>query len=96
MPDRKKMFNDASKAAGGAFSVFSGIKEEIGAIVKGRVDEILSTLHLVRREEFEIISEIASRTRSAQEKLEEQVEQLEKRLNQLEGRSDHNDSSTSN
>lgn len=84
MPDPKKMFGDASKAAGSAFSVFSGIKEEIAGIVKGRVDEVLSTLHLVRREEFDIITEIASRTRSAQEKLEEQVEKLEERLAALE------------
>lgn len=84
MPDPKKMFGDASKAAGSAFSVFGGIKEEISGIVKGRVDEVLSTLHLVRREEFDIITEIASRTRSAQEKLEDQVEKLEERLAALE------------
>lgn len=90
MADRKKMFGDASRAAGGAFSIFSGIKEEVGAIVKGRVDEILSTLHLVRREEFEIITEIASRTRTAQEKLEEQVEKLEARLAQLEQKKHQN------
>ncbi|CAI3949151.1 Ubiquinone biosynthesis accessory factor UbiK (UbiK) (PUBMED:28559279) [Commensalibacter communis] len=86
MSDPKKIFGDASKAAGSAFSVFGGIKEEISGIVKGRVDEILSTLHLVRREEFEIMTEIASRTRSAQEKLEEQVQALEERLVKLENK----------
>ncbi|CAI3950859.1 Ubiquinone biosynthesis accessory factor UbiK (UbiK) (PUBMED:28559279) [Commensalibacter communis] len=86
MSDPKKIFGDASKAAGSAFSVFGGIKEEISGIVKGRVDEILSTLHLVRREEFEIMTEIASRTRSAQEKLEEQVQVLEERLAKLENK----------
>ncbi|CAI3955811.1 Ubiquinone biosynthesis accessory factor UbiK (UbiK) (PUBMED:28559279) [Commensalibacter communis] len=86
MSDPKKIFGDASKAAGSAFSVFGGIKEEISGIVKGRVDEILSTLHLVRREEFEIMTEIASRTRSAQEKLEEQVQALEERLAKLENK----------
>lgn len=86
MPDPKKMFGDASKAAGSAFSIFGGIKEEISGIVKGRVDEVLSSLHLVRREEFDIITEIASRTRSAQEKLEEQVEKLEERISRLESK----------
>ncbi|MDI2112558.1 accessory factor UbiK family protein [Commensalibacter nepenthis] len=86
MSDPKKIFGDASKAAGSAFSVFGGIKEEISGIVKGRVDEILSTLHLVRREEFEIMTEIASRTRSAQEQLEEQVAKLEERLAELENK----------
>ncbi|CAI3952509.1 MULTISPECIES: accessory factor UbiK family protein [Commensalibacter] len=86
MPDPKKIFGDASKATGSAFSVLGGIKEEISGIVKGRVDEVLSSLHLVRREEFDIVTEIASRTRSAQEKLEEQVENLEKRIARLESK----------
>ncbi|CAK7192475.1 Ubiquinone biosynthesis accessory factor UbiK [Commensalibacter sp. Nvir] len=84
MPDRHKIFEDASKTAGSAFSVLNGIKEEIASVIRGRVDEILSTLHLVRREEFDIVSEMSSRTRSAQEKLEEHVKKLEERLSQLE------------
>lgn len=89
MPNPKKIFDDASHASGSMFSVLNGIKEEIGSIVKSRVDEILSTLQLVRHDEFEIITEIASRTRAAQEKLEAQVKQLEERIAKLE--SDRND-----
>lgn len=84
MPDPRKIFNDASNASGSLFSVLSGVKEEIASIVKGRVDEVLSTLHLVRREEFEIVTEIASRSRTAQEKMEERIQQLEERIAKLE------------
>ena len=84
MPNPKKIFDDASHASGSVFSVFSGIKEEIAAIVKGRVDEVLSTFQLVRRDEFEIVTEIASRTRAAQEKLEEHVKKLEEKIAELE------------
>lgn len=86
MPDPRKIFSDASNASGSLFSVFNGVKEEVAAIVKGRVDEILSTLHLVRRDEFEIVTEIASRSRAAQEKLEERLQQLEERLAKLENK----------
>ncbi|MCT6879643.1 MAG: accessory factor UbiK family protein [Commensalibacter sp.] len=86
MPNRQKMFSDVSNAAGSAFSVFSGVREEIASIVKGRVDEVLSTLHVVRMEEFEIVSEIASRTRAAQETLEQKVAELEKRIAELESK----------
>lgn len=86
MPNPKKILDDAAHASGSVFSVLSGIKEEISSIVKGRVDEVLSTLQLVRRDEFEIVTEIASRTRAAQEKLEEQIKQLEARVTELENK----------
>ncbi len=84
MPNPKKILDDASNVSGSMFSIFSGIKEEITSIVKGRVDEVLSTLQLVRRDEFEIVTEIASRTRAAQEKLEEHLKELKGKVAELE------------
>ncbi|MBB2191388.1 accessory factor UbiK family protein [Gluconacetobacter azotocaptans] len=84
MTDRPRFFDDLAGVAGGAFSALAGVREEIGAIVRARVDEALSSLNLVRREEFEVVRELASRARSGQEDAEARLSALESRIAALE------------
>jgi BMFP domain-containing protein YqiC len=85
MADRPKFFDDIAGVAGGAFSAIAGVGEEMGALVRTRVDEALSKLALVRREEFEVVSELASQARAGQEQAEVRLAALEARLAVLEG-----------
>ena len=85
MADRPKFFDDIAGVAGGAFSAIAGVGEEMGALVRTRVDEALSRLALVRREEFEVVSELASQARAGQEQAEVRLAALEARLAALEG-----------
>lgn len=87
MPDRPRIFDDLAGVAGGAFSALAGLREEIGAIVRARVDEVLSTLNLVRREDFEVVRELAGRARSAQEEADARLAALEARIAALEAQS---------
>ena len=80
MVERSKFFDDIAGVAGGAFSAIAGIGEELGALVRTRVDEALASLSLVRREEFEVISELASQARAGQEAAELRLAALEARL----------------
>jgi BMFP domain-containing protein YqiC len=64
--------------AGGALSAFAGLREELAALVRARVDEAVRRLDLVKREEFEVVAELARRAR-------EQAEALELRVAALEG-----------
>ncbi|MBB2202709.1 accessory factor UbiK family protein [Gluconacetobacter tumulisoli] len=84
MTDRPRFFDDLAGVAGGAFSALAGVREEIGAIVRARVDEALSSLNLVRRDEFEVVRELASRARMAQEDAEARLSALESRIATLE------------
>lgn len=84
MSDRPRFFDDLAGVAGGALSALAGVREEVGAIVRARVDEVLSTLNLVRREEFEVVRELASRARTAQEESEARLAALEARIATLE------------
>ncbi len=85
MAERAKFFDDIAGVAGGAFSAIAGIGEELGALVRTRVDEALAKLALVRREEFEVVSELAAQARAGQEQAEARLAGLEARMAALEG-----------
>jgi BMFP domain-containing protein YqiC len=84
MAERSRIFDDVAGVAGGAFSALAGIGEELGALVRARVDEALSRLSLVRREEFEAVSELAANARDMQETLDSRIALLEARIAALE------------
>ncbi len=84
MAERAKFFDDIAGVAGGAFSAIAGVGEELGALVRTRVDEALARLALVRREEFEVVSELAAQARAGQEQADARIAALEARLAALE------------
>lgn len=91
MADRPRIFDDLTGLAGTAFSAFNGAREEVNALIHARIDELVNSLDLVRRDEFDAVCEMASRARLGEERLTrkvaeltERVEGLERRLNDLE------------
>lgn len=84
MSDKPRFFDDLAGVAGGAFSALTGAKEELNAIVRSRVDEVLTSLQVVRREEFEVVRELAARARIGQEEAERRLAALEARVEALE------------
>ena len=77
MPDRPKFFDDLAGVAGGALSAIAGLREELSAMVRARVDEAVRRLELVKREEFEAMAELAKRAREQSEALAIRVAALE-------------------
>lgn len=84
MSDRPKFFEDLAGVAGGAISALAGLREELEAGVKARVDEAIRRLELVRREELEAVTELAANARAGQEAAEARIAALEVRLAKLE------------
>ncbi len=78
MSERPKFFDDLAGVAGGAMSAFAGLREEVMANVRARVDEAVRRMDLVKREEFEAMAELAARARAHAEALEVRVAALEK------------------
>lgn len=85
MAERAKFFDDIAGVAGGAFSALAGVGEEMGALIRTRVDEALARLALVRREEFEVVAELAAAARAGQEQAEARLAALEARLGRIDG-----------
>lgn len=86
MADRPRIFDDLAGVAGGAISALAGLREEAEAMVKARVDEAIRRLDLIRRDEFDAISELAANARAGQEAAEARLAEVTMRLSVLEAR----------
>ncbi len=86
MSERPRFFDDLAGVAGGALSALAGLREEIEALAKARIDEAIRRLELVRREEFDAMAELAANARAGQEAAEAQINDLLQRIAALEVR----------
>lgn len=84
MADRPRIFDDIAGVAGGALSALAGIREEIEAVVRARIEEAIRRLDLVRRDELDAVAELAANARAGQEMADERIAALETRLAALE------------
>ena len=84
MADRPRIFDDLAGMAGGAISALSGLREEIEAMVRARLDEAVRRLELVKKDEFEAVAEMAATARAGQEAAEARITALEVRIAALE------------
>jgi len=83
MAERPRIFDDLAGVAGGALSALAGIREEIEAVVRARIEEAIRRLDLVRREEFDAVAELAANARAGQEAAEARIAALEARVAEL-------------
>ena len=86
MTERPKFFDDLAGVAGGAISALAGLREEMEAMARARIDEAIRRLDLVKREELEAMAELAANARAGQEAAEAQLHELQERLAALEVR----------
>ena len=86
MSDRPRFFDDLAGVAGGAISALAGMRQEAEAIVRARIDEVIRTLDLVRRDEYDAMADMAARARDGQETAETRILALEERLAVIEAR----------
>jgi len=77
MTERPKFFDDLAGVAGGALAALAGLREELTALIKARIEETITRLDLVRREEFDVAAELARRARAEVEALSLRVSALE-------------------
>jgi BMFP domain-containing protein YqiC len=69
MPPENRLFEDIARVASGALGAAAGIRSEIEAMVRQRVERLATDLNLVSREEFEAVRTLAERARAEQEAL---------------------------
>ena len=86
MNERPKFFDDLAGVAGGAISALAGLREELEAMARARIEETIRRLDLVKREELEAMAELAANARAGQEAAEGQLHELQERLAALEVR----------
>ena len=80
MQTNNRFFDDIARVANGAMGAAAGLRTEIEALVRDRMQRLLSDMDLVRREEFEVVKAMAAKARSEQEELAARVVALEAAL----------------
>lgn len=75
--DNLKLIDDIAKMATGALGSFSEVRHQVKSMVRQRVDQIITEMDMVTREEFDRVEAIATRARARQEELEQRLAKLE-------------------
>ena len=81
-----KFFDEVAKLFSGAAGMAQGLREEVDSLVKSQMERLLSDMELVKREEFEVVKEMASRARAEADALKVKVAELEAEIGRLKGR----------
>ncbi|SNB79079.1 hypothetical protein SAMN07250955_12016 [Arboricoccus pini] len=80
MQTENRLLDDLARMASGAINTLGGVRAEIEARVKERVERLANEMDLVTREEFDAVQAMAAQARLEQERLEAKVIALETRL----------------
>ena len=80
MQTGKRVLDDLARMASGAAGAAGAVRDEMEAMVRDRLQQLLDSMDLVRREDFEAVQEMAQNARMEQERLEARVAALEARL----------------
>ena len=80
-----KLLDDLARVAAGAAGAVTGLRDEVEAQMRQRMERLLANMDVVTREEFEVVRELADNARREQEALAATVTALERRIAELEG-----------
>jgi len=75
-----RFFDEMSRLMGDAASVAEGVRREAETAFRSQVERFVADMDLVRREEFDIVRDMASQARVENAALLKRVAELEKRL----------------
>lgn len=78
MQTNSRFFDDLARVASGAASTLAGIRQELDAMVRQRLERLIADMDLVTRDEFEAVKAMAANARAEQEALAIRVAKLEK------------------
>ncbi len=77
---QSRLIDDVTRLANDAAAALGGLRGEVEAMVKSRIERVLADLDVVPREEFETVRQMAALAREEQERLAERVAALEAKL----------------
>ena len=83
MQTENRLFDDLARVASGALTTLGGLRDEVEARVKERVERLANEMDLVTREEFDTVQGMAATARSEQARLETRVKALEAEIAKL-------------
>ena len=83
MQKDSRILDDLARLGTSGLSAVMDIRRELEAMVGAKVEKLLLRMHLVTREEHEVVREMAIKAREENEKLQKRVAELENSLKNL-------------
>ena len=74
---QNRFFDEVAKLFSDAASVAQGVRREAESVFRTQVERLVADLDLVKREDFDVVREMASKARSENEDLKRRVAELE-------------------
>lgn len=75
-----RLFDEMARLMGDAASVAQGVKREAETVFRTQMERFVGDLDLVKREEFDVVRDMASKAAAENERLKERIAALEARL----------------
>lgn len=75
-----RLFDEMARLMGDAASVAQGVKREAETVFRTQMERFVADMDLVKREEFDVVKEMASKARADNEELKKRVADLEAAL----------------
>src|SRR3954469_23343496 len=75
-----RFFDEVAKLMSNAAGAAQGVRREIDTLVKAQVERVLNDAGVVKREEFEVVRDMAQKAREENDKLQARIAELEARL----------------
>lgn len=75
-----RLYDEFARLMTEAAGVAQGVRREAGSVMRTQMERFVADLDLVKREEFEVVRELASNARAENEKLIKRVAELEAQL----------------
>jgi BMFP domain-containing protein YqiC len=75
-----RIFDEFARLMTDAASVAQGVRREAETVVRSQAERFIADLDLVKREEFDVVREMASKARAENEKLAARIAALEAKL----------------
>ena len=75
-----RFFDELAKLMTNAAGAAQGVRKEVDSLVQAQVERVLNNINVVKREEFDVVRDMAEKARAENERLEKRIAELETRL----------------
>ena len=77
---QNRMFDEMARLMGDAASVAQGVRREAETMFRTQMERFVADMDLVKREEFDVVKDLASKARAENEELRARIAALEAKL----------------
>jgi len=79
-----RMFDEFAKLMTDAAGAAQGVKREAETAFRSQAERFMADMDLVKREDFDVVQEMAAKARAENDELKKQLESMDKRIKALE------------